>query len=59
MVDNNKWWYVIPITPHSKVKYSTFTNMEHMEDDHGNGANDDHDTREEDDHEIQDTNIHT
>ena len=29
---DTKWWYVIPIEPHSKLMYNTFTNMKHMED---------------------------
>ena len=32
MVHDTKWWYVIPVAPHSKVMYNTFTDIEHMED---------------------------
>ena len=44
--------------PHSKALYRTFTNMEWVEDDNGNGGEDDNNIDEEMDHEIGDTNEH-
>ena len=40
MVDNNIWWFLIPIMPCSKAMYSTFTNMKCVQDGHGNGGDD-------------------
>ena len=32
MVHDTKWWYVIPVAPHSKLMYNMLIDMEHMED---------------------------
>ena len=57
-MDNNIWWFVIPIILRSKAMYRTFTNLEWVEDDHGNGGEDDNNIVEEVDHETWDTNEH-
>ena len=44
--------------PCSKAMYRTFTNLERVEDDHGNGGEDENNTGEEVDHETGDTNKH-
>ena len=43
---------------HSKAMYSTFTNMECVEDDYSNGGEDDNNMGEEVDHETRDTDEH-
>ena len=57
-MDDNIWWFVIPIMPRSKVMYRTFTDLEWVEDDHGNGGEHDNNMGEEVDHETWDTNEH-
>ena len=58
MLDNNRWWFIIPIMPCSKAMSSTFTNMEHVEDNHGKGGEDNNNASEEVDHEARDTYAH-
>ena len=44
--------------PRSKATYRTFTNLERVDDDHGNGGDDNNNIGEEVDHEIGDINEH-
>lgn len=44
--------------PHSKAMYRTFTDMERVQDDHGNGGEDNNNTGEEVNHKMGDTNEH-
>ena len=54
MVHDTKWWYIIPVAPHSKVIYNTFIDMEHMEDAAGHNEDDvEHVNEDVDDQEIR------